>query len=320
MVSLIIPVYNGENYIKRCLDSLFSTPLGIEVIAVNDGSRDGSLDILLEYERKYSNLKVVNKPQNEGLPQAKKTGLEHASGDYVAFLDVDDWTDPDIYDKMYAKAQESDADMVWCDYVEEYPTRSARIKSVFDKGQSLPISGEDAMRYVHRRQAVFTYPWNKLYRASLLREIDFPHGNCVGEDYYVLIRFLMRAERVDYVESAGYHYVLTENSMSRGGYGPNTLRAAEYYKEDYQMICSLCPEHRRDMTNYLITEYMAFIIAMGRNKTYNKQLIKEVKSFVRRGLCGYVTASYVPLRMKGSALALSVSYRLLIAMYRIIKG
>lgn len=318
MVSLIIPVYNGENYIKRCLDSLLPVPSGMEVIAVNDGSRDGSLDMLLEYERNFEHFKVVNKPQNEGLPQAKKTGLEHASGDYVAFLDVDDWVDVSIYGKMEAKARESDADMVYCDYAEEYPTRTVEVKSVFDKGQTLPLSGKDAIKYVHRRQAVFTYPWNKLYCAETLRKVEFPHGNCVGEDYYVTIRFLMLADRVDYVDEAAYHYVLTENSMSRGGYGPNTLRAAEYYKEDYELVCSRYPEEKRGITNYLITEYMAFVVAMGRNKTYNKQLIREVKKFVRRGFFGYVLAPYVPFKMKGSAIALCVSYRLLVGMYRLL--
>lgn len=319
MVSIIIPVYNGENFIKRCLDSIFATEdIPFEVIAVNDGSKDGSLALLQTYAEAHPNLKIVDKVQNEGLPQAKKSGLAAATGDYIAFLDVDDYVDPTIYTRMEEKALASDADIVFVDYIEEYPSRSNVIKSRFAPDQAFPMTGAEAMQYVNHRQAMFTYPWNKLYRAELLRSIEFPFGNFVGEDYYVLIRLLDKAERVDYVDFAGYHYVLTENSMSRGGYGPNTIRAYDYYKEDLAFVCEKHPQWLPDITNYLIVEYMAFVVAMGRNRTYNRQMIREIKSFVRKNLFGFLGARYVPLKMKCSAISLTLSYRLLILAYRLL--
>ena len=319
MVSVIIPVYNGEGYIKTCLDSLFSqVTADFEVIAVNDGSKDGSSALLHEYAAAHANMRVVDKPQNEGLPQAKKSGIAEARGEYVAFLDVDDWVDPNMYTLLAQKAEESHADLVFCDYVEEYPERSVPVHSHFQKGQTFPMSGADAMRYVNRRQAMFPYPWNKLYRTELLRAVEFPTGNFVGEDYYVLRQLLDLAKTVDYVDFTGYHYVLTSNSMSRGGYSANTVLAYNNYEKGYRAILDKHPEQKRDVTHYLITEYMAMIVAMGRNKTYDRDLIRKVKRFVRRGLLGFLFASYVPFTMKGSALALTISYRLLIAMYRLI--
>ena len=318
MVSVIVPVYNGEKFIKTCFDNLFSVDMPIEVIAVNDGSKDSSIDMLKEYAAKHPNMKIVDKEQNAGLPQAKKSGLAAATGDYIAFLDVDDYVDPKMYELMEQRAIESNADIVFIDYTEEYPTRSNVVKSKFDKGQQFPMTGEQAMRYVNHRRAMFPYPWNKLYRTDLLRTVEFPFGNFVGEDYYVLIRLLEKAERVDYVDFSGYHYVLTDNSMSRGGYGPNTVKAFDYYKEDYELITSKYPERTKDITNYLIIEYMAFIVAMGRNNTYNPEMIKAIKRFVRRGLFGFISAGYVSVKMKGSALALTLSYRLLVLMYKIL--
>ena len=317
MVSVIIPVYNGEKYIRKCVDSLeLENNTGLEVIAVDDGSKDNSYSLLCEYAAKFSNFKIVKKEVNEGLPQAKKSGLAAASGQFVAFLDVDDYVDVSVYAKMEEKAIQTNADLVFCDYIEEYPNFSRVMKSVFSKKQAFPLRGKEALVYVHKRKAVFQYPWNKLYRTDLLRQIEFPHGNFVGEDYYVLLRFLMNSERVDYVDMAAYHYVLTDNSMSRGGYTANTVRAYNYYKDDHELLCRAIPDEKRHMIHYLMTEYMGFIVAMGRNDTYDKQMIKEIKRFVRRGLLGYLFAGYVPFKMKGSAMALCFSYQLLIWMYR----
>ena len=319
MVSVIIPVYNGERYIKKCLESLcLKENTALEIIAVNDGSKDSSLQLLRDYQEVCPNLKIVDKPKNEGLPQAKKSGLAVASGAYVAFLDVDDFVDAAVYGEMEQAALREDLDLVFCDYVEEFPDRSHPVRSTFDKEQRFPMNGKEALSYVHRRRAVFQYPWNKLYRTELLRQVTFPEGNFVGEDYYVLLRLLSLAKRVGYVDRAAYHYVLTDNSMSRGGYSANTVRAHNYYKEDHELVCREHPEAKREMIHYLTVEYMGFIIAMGRSKTYDRAMIKEIKRFVRAGLPGFLMASYVPLKMKGSAVALSISYRLLVGMYRLL--
>lgn len=318
MVSVIIPVYNGEQYIPRCLDTLFSLGgSGMEVIAVNDGSRDASSAILHEYASRYPALKVIDQ-ENSGAARARRKGIEAATGDYIGFLDIDDCAEPDMYEKMGEKAMQTGADIVFCDYVTEYPTSSRVVKNRFDQGQTFPLRGVEAMRYMQRRQAIFSFPWNKIYRAELLRSVEFPEGNFVGEDYNMLLQLFEKTDKIEYLELVGYHYAMTDNSASRSGYSESTLRAYRHYQEDYEIVCRLHPDMKRDVTNYLIIEYMACVIAMGRNKTYNRDMIREIKRFVRRGLWGFLTAGYVSLTMKGSAVALLLSYRLLIAVYRLI--
>lgn len=319
MLSVIIPVYNGEKYIARCLDSLLpSASDKIEVIAVNDGSRDSSLSILEGYAEKYNRFRVINKG-NGGAASARRKGLAEASGNYVAFLDIDDYVDPELYSALIKKAELTDADIVFCDYTEVSDKKSSKVKNSFKSGESFPISGERAIEYLHTRQAVFPFPWNKIYKASLMREIDFPEGNFVGEDYYMLLRLFGIAERVEYAETAGYFYVLTENSASRTGYSEATARAYGHFKENFAYVRQRYPHMDKAAANYVITEYMACVIAMGRNKTYNKAMIKEIKAFIRKKLFGYLGASYVPLTMKGSALTLCISYRALILAYKMIK-
>ncbi len=318
MVSVIIPVYNGEKYIRQCLDSLLpnSSVNELEVIAVNDGSRDQSSAILHEYAKRFPNLRVVDK-ENGGAAQARKRGMDLAAGDYIGFLDVDDRAEPSLYAKLEEKAKESGADIVFCNYTEEHSDCSKPMKNQFDEGQSFPLTGEQAMTYLHRKQAYFPFPWNKLYRAELIRRVEFPTGNFVGEDYNMHLQLLAMTDRIDYADIDDYHYMITENSASRGGYGPGTVLAYTHFKEDFALICNRYPNQKTTATHYLMIEYMAMIIAMGRNKTYNREMIREIKATVRSGLWSFLRAPYVSGKLKGSALLLSVSYRLLVGAYRI---
>ncbi len=320
MVSVIIPVYNGEQYIKRCLDSIFATgsEVGdIEVIVINDGSKDSSLQILNDYAREQDKLRVIDQ-ENTGAARARQKGIRAAKGDFIAFLDIDDWVEPNMYEKLEQKALQSEADIVFCDYAEEYASSQNVVKNQFSREQTFPLTGKDALLYLHQRQAIFPYPWNKIYRTELIRTVEFPEGTFVGEDYNMLLQLFEQTDRIDYLDLVGYHYAIVENSVSRRGFTDITVRSYVHFKEDYDMMCAKHPDMKREVVNYLIIEYMAMIIAMGRNKTFDKAMIKEIKSFVRKGFWGFFSADYVSLKMKGSALALLISYRLLIGMYRLI--
>lgn len=319
MVSVIIPVYNGEKYIGRCLDGMLNgDPSRLEIIAVNDGSRDNSLEILREYEKKLSFLQVLDK-ENGGAASARKAGLSLARGEYVAFLDVDDESSPEMYYALEEKAIKGGADIVFCDYTEVSENGSKRVGNIFSENESFPISGERATYLLHTRKAVFPFPWNKIYRRELMDKIEYPEGNFVGEDYYMLLRLFEIAERVEYADASDYRYELTENSASRKGFGEWTRLAYSHFKENREYVRSRYPYMSKEVDNYVTTEYMACIIAMGRNRTYDRKMIKEIKHFVRGNLLNYISAGYVPAVMKGSAAVLSVSSRLLILAYKIIK-
>ena len=129
-VSIIVPVYNVEKYLAQCLDSLFvQTLTDIEIIAVNDGSTDSSPEILGNYAVKDNRLKIINK-SNGGLGDARNTGLAAAKGEYIGFVDSDDWIDRDMYEVMYAIAQKANADIVMCNFVSEMPNGNVILQKV----------------------------------------------------------------------------------------------------------------------------------------------------------------------------------------------
>jgi len=165
-VSVIVPVYNVEKLLKRCIDSLLGQTLQeIEIIAVDDGSTDSSLAILENYAKQNKKLKCIGK-KNGGLSDARNHGLPYATGEYVGYVDSDDFVDPDMYETMYDKAKEHGSDIVECNLHHTYANyEDTEIMVKYYKPEELLCFG----RHI---------AWNKIYRRSWLLEtgVQFPFG------------------------------------------------------------------------------------------------------------------------------------------------
>ena len=170
-VSVVVPIYNVEKYLGRCLESLVNqTFQNIEIICVNDGSPDQSQKIVDEYYKKYPHLIKSLIKENGGLGDARNYGLAHASGKYICFIDSDDWVELDMIEKMYQNAVENDSDIVCCG-----------LRRIDEKGNVLSREQLNLKNEYTPREAMITLApaaWNKLYRKSLFDEtnIKYPVG------------------------------------------------------------------------------------------------------------------------------------------------
>ena len=203
-VSIIVPVYNVEDYIKKCLDSLLNQTLkDIEIIIVNDGSKDNSEKIIKEYEKNNPEKIVYIKKENGGLSDARNYGLPYAKGEYIAFLDSDDYVELDMYEKMYELAKKENSDMVECDFYWEYPN-----KTKVDIGEKYSNQKE-------RLQKARVVAWNKLIKRSILEEakIRFPKGFRY-EDVEFTYKLIPYLNKVSFVKEPFIHYIQRENSIS----------------------------------------------------------------------------------------------------------
>ena len=202
-VSIIVPVYNVEKYLEKCLDSLVMQTLkDTEIIVVNDGSTDCSSKIIKKYEEKYENIKSYSK-KNGGLSDARNYGLKYVTGEYVAFLDSDDYVDKTLYEKMYNKAIEEKADYVECDFIWEFPDESR-----IDTG----------IRYTNKLE-MFTYArvvaWNKLIKTEIVlknEELRFPYG-LKYEDVEFFYKLVPEVSKFAFVEEPLIHYIQREDSL-----------------------------------------------------------------------------------------------------------
>ena len=209
-VSVIVPVYNVEDYLVECLESLVSQTLKeIEIICVNDGSTDSSLQILEQYAQKDSRIVIYNQ-ENSGLSVARNTGLEHASGEYIGFVDSDDWVDLDFYEKLYNSAKNNNADIAVADFIREHPNKKPkRLKLKEEKIYTTP---EDKFMIckVHREGCVR----NKIYRTEFIHSINLKFvPKMYYEDRDFTIRSLYFSKKLVTTPNTYYRYFVNPKSI-----------------------------------------------------------------------------------------------------------
>lgn len=206
-VSVIVPIYNVEAYIRQCAVSLFQqTWPEIEFIFVDDGSPDRSIDILMatiqEYPDKESGT-IIIRQENKGLPAARMAGLARATGQYIIHVDSDDWVEPDYVGSLVTKAVEEDADVVYCDYFKEYAGKP----SVIDpEGDFVPLDGKGAVKAIHN-SVIRAYMWDKLVKRDLydLDNMIVPRYG-FHEDIVFQTQILFNAKKCCHLRRPLYHY------------------------------------------------------------------------------------------------------------------
>lgn len=225
-VSVIIPVYNVEKYLKQCLDSLLRQTLeDIELICVNDGSTDSSLSILQEYANTDERIKIFDK-ENEGQGVARNIGIKNATGEFIAFVDPDDWVEVDMYESLYNQAKSLNSQVVFCDYqkVQEHNGKISR-PHIFRKAVSLTKSKPIKVPTCQNIKKPLLYnsflvapcqAWNGIYDATLVKEnsIRFADFRCF-EDVMFIVRTIVLAQNISYIDKVFYNYRIRKSSTLR---------------------------------------------------------------------------------------------------------
>lgn len=227
-VSVIVPVYNVEKYLRQCLDSIINQTLKeIEILCINDGSTDSSPEILKEYEEKDSRIKIINK-KNAGLSAARNQGLELAKGEYVSFIDSDDWINETFCEALYTAAKKYDSDIA-CGGIVRVTGKRQRNKLIYKKEE---FTKDTDKKNRLTKTPVFSYVWNKIYkRESLIKSgVTFPVGR-VFEDVTWSIKAIYYLNGVVTTPSALYYYRKTPTSIMSAKSEKNAKDYAQSEKE-----------------------------------------------------------------------------------------
>lgn len=211
-VTIIIAVYNCEKYINTCAYSLFEQTLDcIEYIFVNDATPDNSISILYniidEYPARKPYIKIINLEKNGGVSNARRIGVNNATGEYVIHADSDDWVDKDMYEKLYQKAKETDADIVGCNFRHEFTD----VQYDFHQQYANTIE-ENISRLING--SIFPSLCTSLTRRNLIIDngISFPEGLNMGEDLFFNLQLYLQAKKIVSIDWAPYHYRHTDSS------------------------------------------------------------------------------------------------------------
>ena len=258
LVSIIVPVYNVEKYLPRCLDSLLDqTYEQIEIIAVNDGSSDGSGDVCQRYAGISGKIRYYSKG-NEGISATRNFGIDRAQGTYLMFADSDDHIEPDMVERMVAVMEQEDADLVQCAYRMDYRFGTLRRHAP----QSRRWDHVEALHALLRNREVNNFVWGKLYRRALIGDLRFSRAWKGFEDVCFTVQVFMRSACFVTMHERFYHYVQHRGSfMNRDGLLALDMdmmlemRASFAFQE--QLLQEAYPDERfSNLRNYFNTDMM----------------------------------------------------------------
>ena len=234
LISVIVPVYNVEAYLNRCVDSILAqTYRNLEIILVDDGTRDNSDKICDEYARKDSRVRVIHK-ENGGLSSARKAGLDIAAGEYIGFVDSDDWIEPDGYAHMLRCLQKYDVKMACAGRYDVYSATGERKVGLCPKQEEV-ISGEEMARRIFLWDGCDSAAWDKLYHRSLLEEIRYPVGK-ICEDVPTTYRIALKAGRVVMCDKPFYNYYHRPGSITTTSVSEKNYHFCEHTQAVYDHI------------------------------------------------------------------------------------
>lgn len=306
LISIIIPVYNVKPYLKKCVDSVIAqTYRNIEIILVDDGSKDGSGDLCDELREIDSRITIYHK-ENGGLSSARNYGIERASGEYIGLVDSDDYIESDMYETLLRLAKNNDADMSMCAMCDVYGDRKCRVETVVEEKT---VSREEAIKMVLVGEVVSVSAVNKLYKRSLFDNIRYPEGKTL-EDAFVIVDLLNICNIISITSAQKYFYVHRNESITTRKYD-GKIDAIEAYTHNYEIIEAAYP-NLLDVAKMRLCWAHFYVLDRVVMNDINKYLGIKTKciNYIRSNLPFIIKSPYFTLSRKIAAILLMIDQRL----------
>ena len=277
LISVIVPVYKVEKYLNKCIDSILSqTYRELEVILVDDGSPDSCGQICDYYKDTDDRVKVIHK-KNGGLSDARNAGLAIATGEYIGFVDSDDWIKADMYEYLINELAENKAQIAVCNWINATDKRY-----MINNFEEQCISGEEGVKLLFEDKTE-NYAWNKLYSSSLWSDIKFPVGKNF-EDVLTIYKVFGKAERIAFANEAKYYYRIRSSSISGTRNYNNRLHIYQAFCDRYEEASKEYPQYKKELfgriRKYYCHELSYTIIHDPEDRELNWNLLKLLTSFI----------------------------------------
>lgn len=277
-ISVIVPVYNVEQYLERCVDSIISqTYTNLEIILVNDGSTDNSGKLCDELAKKDERIRVIHK-ENGGLSDARNRGIDEAESDLVGFIDSDDYIDSDMYEVLLKNLNDTDANLSMCALYDVYNnTPEAQVTNK----ETWKLSSEQAIKMVMEAKILSVTAVNKLYRKSLFTDLKFEVGK-IAEDAFIMIKLLDKCEKIVATNEKKYYYVHRENSITTQKFSTKFLNVIEAYEQNSNIISEKYPKLKDVAQTRMNWAYFYVLDRLLLDDNYNdKELENKLISYLK---------------------------------------
>lgn len=310
MISVIVTVYNGEKHIERCLNSICNQTINdFELIVVNDGSHDSSLNLIHAFEDKVEKMKVIS-ISNSGVSHARNTGIDAASGEYLYFVDCDDWLEKDALARMLAMQDDAqllvfsyykDAEMVATDKPSTWMERKTAVDGLLDD------------------PCIKGYVWNKLFLTDLVKshQIQFDETITFCEDLKFCLEYMLCCERIKWCHMAAYHYCTNEISVTSSYYSHKKLSAIKALDDCITMLVQNGCDDQSILKYKTYHNNMVISLLMYGKQT--SKITKDEQTMLQQQLRKYPMKDIQTMRIKVSTYIGRISVTLLYAMWRMIE-
>lgn len=313
LISIIVPVYNVENYIEKCLDSIINqTYRNLQIILIDDGSSDGSGAICDKYAKLDERIQIVHQ-ENAGVSKARNVGLSLVKGEYVGFCDADDWIEPDMYEYLHGLLKRTQYSIVSCGaWIEteegKKPVGYAKDTLYFD----LP----EALAALHVGKDTNAWLWTKLFVVDHIKNITFVENLKICEDYIFECDAITNSTGMICGTESKYHYIQRKSSVSNNGYTIEYEKGLASVKNYIERYIKMFPNKKRELKAKYILELMGILTAMikGNNIDYNR--VSEIRKIIRENLMDYLFTQGVKIHLKGSAVVICFSFTLFAFVYK----
>lgn len=279
-ISIIVPVYNVQDYLKKCLESILSqTFKDYELILINDGSVDQSLNICKLYRDRDPRVKVISQ-KNMGLSAARNTGIMHARGEYICFIDSDDFIEEKYIQLLFEQMLRSDSDIVMCEFFLTKATGEKISQVKFNEPNNIvELTGKQVLNYIVSPQYIANVvAWNKLYKSSVFSKLEYSVGRFY-EDEFIAFPLFFNAKKIEIIRVPLYNYVQRENSIM---HNPMTDKKIMDRIDMYQARIDFCKQKKLKIYEDVINQYKDWMITIGLNNTKNKNIKHKLQSDFRK--------------------------------------
>lgn len=265
LISIIVPAYNIAEYLPRCLDSILNqTYSNLEVIVISDGSTDGTNEVIKKYANKDSRIVPVYK-ENSGVSDTRNRGLDIAKGDYIGFVDGDDYIEPDMYEVLLKNALDNDADISHCGYQMVFPSR---VDYYYNTSKKVIQDNKKGIRDLIVGDYIEPSPCIKLYKKEVLVELRMPKGIKNNEDVLFNFYAFCNSQKSVYEDLPLYHYILRKNSASTSKINNNKLFDPIIVRKEIFDYC--CKNLDFEIQSLAYSKYLGSVISLYRTLNRNK--------------------------------------------------
>lgn len=318
-VSFIVPVYNVEKYLDKCVESLVSQTLKqIEIILINDGSIDSSGEICDKWKLKDSRVKVIHQ-NNTGVSGARNRGMEIATGEYIAFVDSDDWIATNFCEKMYTNAKQNDAQIVHANYFRVENEKYIEIKNKFSANNFMEKADiKEILMRAHKNRIIW-FVYLNLYKTNFLKKnnIKFNEKIFLGEDGPFNLEAFSRADRMFFLEDSLYYYRRNPDSLTQVNYKRDLLKKLEeqytYKKQIYSENNLINKISVKDLRINYIEHILVMLISNVYNGPKDIDRIAELKTIRQSDMIAESLKGYQIIKCRKS---LGIVLMILLMKYR----